>query len=343
MTTVVISPAALEATRLARGMTQVELADASGVSQGYLSQVEKGDVAPDGERCQRFAVALGVSPEFFGAEIADSVAACVHFRKRSRMRVSDAKRVRAELAVRAAHLSLLAPTNGTVSLPTLDLPADGSVTPSDAARTVRRSLNSPDGPLDDLVGQLERCGCVVTLTEAPDIDFDAASLRASGLLVMILNSARPGDRMRYTVAHELGHATLHREPSPNAEAEADEFASELLMPAQAIHGELRNLRFEMLPDLKRRWKVSMAALVRRAFDLDAIGESRYRSLSIELSKAGYRTSEPVKVDCDSPSLLARTVRTRIAAGASIDDIARAAGFAGANLSFHALIGGGIPT
>jgi Zn-dependent peptidase ImmA (M78 family) len=77
------------------------------------------------------------------------------------------------------------------------------------------------------------------------------------------------------------------------EREADYFASEFLMPADDIRYQLpESLSIAKLSDLKRHWKVSMAAIVRRAKDLGIIDDSRYTSLNVQLSRAGYKKKEP---------------------------------------------------
>jgi Zn-dependent peptidase ImmA (M78 family) len=100
---------------------------------------------------------------------------------------------------------------------------------------------------------------------------------------------------------------MHTEPVDRQEEQADQFASELLMPAKAIRAELSNLDMPALARLKARWGVSMAALIRRARDLGAISDYRYKELNIELSKAGWRSREPVEVSPERPRLLADVV------------------------------------
>jgi Zn-dependent peptidase ImmA (M78 family) len=60
------------------------------------------------------------------------------------------------------------------------------------------------------------------------------------------------------------------------------FASELLMPAKEIRGELGNLDMPALARLKARWGASMGTLIRRARDLGAVSDYRYREPNIEL-------------------------------------------------------------
>jgi len=288
----------IELVRHARGFTQDELASAAGVSQGYLSQIEKGRVEPDEARLAALAAALQVDTRVLSEPLVQSGAGCTHFRKRASVKVFDTKRLRADLALRTFHIERLA---ALVELPRCTLrpespSEDGFITAEEIASEVRAALGISSGPIVDLVGSLDKAGCVIVFTELPALAFDAASTWTSGRkhVVMLVNSARPTDRMRFSVAHELGHAVMHQSAAPGTEAEteADEFASEFLMPATEIAAELRGLSFERLPTLKLRWRVSMAALVRRAHDLAVISPARYRSLMIELSKAGYRTFEP---------------------------------------------------
>lgn len=44
------------------------------------------------------------------------------------------------------------------------------------------------------------------------------------------------------------------------------------------------------------WNVHRAALIRRAFDLGTITDRKYRSLNIQLSRAGYKQREPIETD-----------------------------------------------
>lgn len=68
--------------------------------------------------------------------------------------------------------------------------------------------------------------------------------------VIVVNSANPTDRIRWTLAHEIGHLVLHREDSTDdMEKEADAFAAEFLMPEILIRSELANLTLGKAVDL----------------------------------------------------------------------------------------------
>ena len=87
------------------------------------------------------------------------------------------------------------------------------------------------------------------------------------------------ERQRFTIAHELGHFILHRgrQPSFNCdkqsvhtgidtlrsiEREADEFASNLLMPGDLLRDWISSQRidFRVLGDIAQRFQVSLEAL-----------------------------------------------------------------------------------
>ena len=142
--------------------------------------------------------------------------------------------------------------------------------------------------------------------------------------LVLLGDHAPADRQRFTLAHELAHAVMHQVPTEDQESEADRFASELLMPASAVRAQMDGLTVPKLAKLKSEWGVSMAALLRRGRDLGGIGDARYRALNIELSRAGYRKNEPVRVLPEVPTLLPRVIQERLSAGESVAEIARSA-------------------
>jgi Zn-dependent peptidase ImmA (M78 family) len=108
------------------------------------------------------------------------------------------------------------------------------------------------------------------------------------------------------------------------------------MPARQIRDELTDLNLAKLAKLKAKWRVSMAALIRRARDLDAISDSEYRKLNIDLSAAGYRKNEPVPITPDHPRLFTASVRKQLEHD-SADALAHRHGLSRADLD--ALTGG----
>jgi Zn-dependent peptidase ImmA (M78 family)/transcriptional regulator with XRE-family HTH domain len=297
----------LETVRLARGMSQSELAMSAALSQAAVSKAEAGGLLAR-DRLERLSHALTCTPELLlNSDVQLSATACVFHRKRASTTVGQAKQARALLALTRVHAEALMDVVGAppARLPRLAPTADDYLTPEDVAREVRQVSGLVGGPIPNLVEALESVGVVVVARELGGRRLDALSDWLPGHRpVFMLNASAPADRQRFTLAHEAGHAVMHELLTDVAEAQADRFAAELLMPAAEIRDELDGLTLERLLVLKRRWRVSAAALARRASDLGSITDYRYRSLNMEMSAAGWRRVEPVLLETEIPMALA---------------------------------------
>ena len=303
---------ALEAVRLDRGLVQAALAKESGLSQAALSKAEADQVPLTGERLLQVARVLRCAPELIAHSAGPSLAptACVFHRKRANTTVGQAKQARARLTLARVHAEALLDLveASPSSLPREAPTPDDYVTPEEIAMGVRRTLGLGAGPINDLVGGLESAGAVVMAVELGGPRLDALSDWVPGRRpVLLINRSAPGDRQRFTLAHETGHAVMHEMPGPDAEEQADRFAAELLMPAADIRAALRDLTLEGLLRLKIQWRVSAAALLRRAYTLGLTSDYAYRRLNTEMSAAGWRSSEPAAFPAEQPRALAHAL------------------------------------
>jgi Zn-dependent peptidase ImmA (M78 family)/DNA-binding Xre family transcriptional regulator len=310
--------------RVARALTQTELAKKTGISQAVLSKLESGVIELDAGRLSKVADGLGVPvARLTTGEATGVLSACAFHRKRNSLPVADANRIRANLDLRRMQVEALVPLHEVEVTIHRQSPAeDDWDNPETIALDVRKAMGLGDDPIDDLVGAVEATGAVVILTDLGANRIDAIGSWPEGHRpVFMLNSSTPADRRRFTLAHEFGHAVMHALPAADQESEADRFASELLMPSNAIRDELADLDLAKLVSLKPRWGVSMAALIRKARDVAAINDHEYKQLNIALSTAGYRTNEPVSLHDEIPSLVDREVRRRHQDGADDDELA----------------------
>jgi Zn-dependent peptidase ImmA (M78 family) len=174
---------------------------------------------------------------------------------------------------------------------------------------------APDKPIPHLTRALERSGVAVApfvLTDDPDEQPVAGGHFGvsywGGVDEPALIGYFPGsqgDRERFTLAHEVGHLVLHtfRPRAADAEREADRFAGALLMPRErAEENTSERATLREYARLKATWGVSIQALIQRGYGLDLIGETRRRSLFVQLSSKGWCKHEPV-VGRESPLLL----------------------------------------
>jgi len=314
-------PAMLVLARESRGWTQVDVAEAMSqleadarISQGYVSRAEAGRLAVTGDRLLLFAAALRYTPEVLcsSAEVHGVGIGLVHHRKRASMGTTGLRRVHAILALSRMQTKALTGAAGRTGEHRFrHIPIDELDTPPDAADHVREDWHVPPGPITDLVAVVEQAGALVLMRDLGTGELDAVSQWSHGEPpLFLLNSTAPPDRFRFSLAHELGHVVMHTEPGTGREqeAQADRFAAEFLMPHEDIAADLKQgVDLARLLELKGRWGVSMAALVRRALTLNVISDWQYRNIMVEMSALGYRTTEPEAVARETPRGMARVV------------------------------------
>lgn len=341
-------PRMLVLARESRSMTQGQLAEVmqklegstSRVSQGYVSRAESGRLAVAGDRLELYAHAVGypVSLLCLTEQEVGAGAGLVHHRKKQAAAAGDLKRIHALLnltRIQLNGLTGLVLRRASNMVPHIEV--DDLNTPADAARSVREQWGVRRGRLDSVVELVEGAGALVVCRElvAPvpldsggeSVPVDAVSCSPDGEdPLVLLNVGTPAGRQRFTLAHELGHMVMHRIPHPAQEKQANEFAAEFLMPVRDIRGDLqsRPVTVQRLLDLKNEWKVSMWALLRRAYSLGVISDWQYRTLAVEMSSLGYRTREPGALQPETPSAVDSIVARRLDQGTDVMELARSA-------------------
>lgn len=285
----------LRQARELRGLTQTALADLMSIDQTMVAHIERGMKQPSTEVLEHLAAELELPESFFHqSEPPEFPRGSLLFRSKSGV----GKRIIAQAHAHAAIVFEMAlRLSARASLIPVRLPIGNS--PVITAQNVRQSMAAPEGPLHGLIRAIERLGVLVF--PLPDIqDCDAFSVWAGparSYPVIALVKSKAADRLRLTVAHELGHLVLHRYSTSGThdlEVEAYMFATELLMPRSSILPDLvaERLTLFRLAALKAKWGVSMQALARRARDLEVITDRQYRYLMKQFSLNGWRTEEP---------------------------------------------------
>lgn len=304
--------------RESRDLTQAELAKQSGISQATLSRYESGRSDIEPYDLERIANAVHYPLSFFlSTDISyEGSTATPLYRKKSGIPLRRLRSINAKLNVfRMQTKRLLQSTDveWEKTIPRYDIGHfEGDA--ADIARKVREDLQIPSGPILDLTAVIENAGGIVIATEFDTNDIDGACQRVENSSVppvFFMNANLSGERWRYTLAHELGHAVMHIFPTENADEEADMFAAELLMPKEEIKAQLFDINLAKLAKLKIIWRVSMAALIRRGYDLETLTQRQYHYLYQVLNKQGYRKKEPYSFPPEVPRLLQELVRVHI--------------------------------
>ncbi|PZF28211.1 hypothetical protein DEJ35_12700 [Curtobacterium sp. MCPF17_051] len=313
--------------RAARGLSQAALAAAAGIPQSRLSRIEQGLEVVPASAVSGLAVALDVRPETLGVRAEEFTSARVFHRKRASLPVKVDRQVRADAAVRRFQVRrALGEALPAVRIAHDPLPDDGTYSPVDRATELRRRLGLGVEPIPSMTAVLESAGVIVLPVNLDSVKLDAiGGWPEQGAPIILVSTHAPGDRQRFTLAHELGHAVLHDGAGDNQEAEADQFASAFLLPSAMARTELQNPTLSTLVALKARWGMSIAALGRRARDLGLMTDREYRDFNIQLSTTGMHRKEPVEIPTEHPTLIRDTLERITRTGTTLDDIAARAG------------------
>lgn len=303
----------LRLARQLRGFTQKRTADDLGVAQAVLSRLENGLIEPEVGFVTRASKTFDLPESFF--EIGDTVygpPVSVHTMLRGKMSevsARDVDMITAELNVRLFHLRRFLENvdyNPVSNLPTLDIEQYESAT--HIASVVRAHWKISTGPITNLTRLLEKAGIIVGESSFHGASVSGVTFSASGCPpIVLVNKNHPADRLRFTLAHELGHLVMHRFPTAGMEDEANQFASAFLLPPKEMKEVFRGrkITLELLASLKKEWRVSMQSLLMAAQSTKCLNENQARYLWQQISSRGWRTKEPASLDFspDRPTVL----------------------------------------
>lgn len=309
-----VNPELVTLARQVRGLTQSKLAARAGISQATVSKIEAGVIPVSEPDLNRLADALEFPAHFFfwQKRVNGPTVPETFHRKRAKASSTALHRLHAIAAVQQMHLEILLRSwEGSETFPSFPI-EDFEGEPRRIAQTLRAAWNAPPGPIFNITDLVESAGIIIIPFEFGTRDIDGFSrCRTEGPPVIYISDSLPPDRWRWTVAHELAHITMHAEsdPYPTLEGDANSFAGEFLMPAREISPQLGRVTLDRLAGLKRYWKVSMQAILMRAYALKMITRNQQRYLFMQLTKAGYRLHEPPTLDppVEPPQLLHKIV------------------------------------
>ncbi|WP_250030336.1 ImmA/IrrE family metallo-endopeptidase [Paractinoplanes maris] len=311
------NPRMLVLAREAQGMTQEELSKVTGLAQSTLSKAENGLRPLPTADLPTVADALQVTPQLlcWDDDVYGFGSASFFHRKQQSLSQRTLRKIQARinlLRMRIHRLLSDIDVETILTIPRIDIDDVGGA--YEVARKVRAAWRMPMGPVTNLVNLIESAGGVVARRDFETHRINAISIwhPGSGPL-FVLHSQLSPERQRFVLAHELGHMIMHEgePPRDTAEAEADQFAEELLMPAAEIVADLADIDVRKAAALKPYWRVPMQSLILRAEHLGVISQSRCRSLHAYMNKAGYLTVEPNPIDREEPQVIAELVRVHL--------------------------------
>ena len=294
--------------RLASGLTLVALGKKVDVSHTAIQKYEKGLLTPSSSQLLKLARACGIRTEyFFRTHTVELLQP--EFRKLStfgktaqdalKIKVVELVEKRVELLGAFPELPLLAFAAPT-ELPERIESLDEIEAFSDQ---VRNAWQLGMSPITDLTDTLEGLGLLVIVVDEENPGFSGltAKVRTEDgreYPVVAVSKRWPGDRQRFTLAHELGHLLLEGRLADDIDKEkaCDRFAGAFLAPRLAVLqllGQQRHaLEWQELYVLKHEFGLSMAGWLHRAKQCSVITDTAHLTMVKRFSAKGWRKNEP---------------------------------------------------
>lgn len=300
----------LKSARLYRGLTIEQLAEKINVTKQTISQYENNKIIPEFEKMLLISSELKFPYEYFIQQTQLSVkSASTYFRSQ----MTTNKRYRTEQIIKMEHLSSIYHVlSEYISFPELNLPKiDDNATPTEVAHYLRQFWKLGNEPIKNLISVLESNGLIVTTFQTSTDKIDAFShlieVEDQEIFIIALSSNKNSAvRKHFDLAHELGHILLHdwwsddtesfsREEFKLKEQEANQFAAAFLLPEKEFLFDVKAFptNIDYYIQLKKKWKVSMSAMMMRAYNLEAISLNQYQYMMKVMQAKGYRTNEPL--------------------------------------------------
>ncbi|UFJ40102.1 XRE family transcriptional regulator [Brevibacillus humidisoli] len=309
-------PERLKEGREARGLTLVELAEKIGVTHQAVSKYEKGKAVPAHNVLDRITYVLNLPLSFFLRPIEEKRDGIVYFRSIAAASVKSKKIHQTKINwLRDVHCYL----ESILDFPALDIPKVNTTSHfvetnfndiDDIALEVRRRWGLGNGPITNLIRLLEKKGVIIARARLMNYKIDACSLWNEGERPYILlgNDEQSAVRSRFNLAHELGHLILHssitleefkkKENYKRMEKEAHRFASAFLLPYNSFPQEIFSSSLDHFISLKKRWNVSIGAMIYRAEELGIISDYQALYLRKKMNALGMTKREPL--DAETP-------------------------------------------
>lgn len=311
--------------RQARGLTRISLAEISGVSAPTLSKWENKSQYPSFNKLEKVATALNFPVSWFleGSIKNDSPCFFRSLKQATKcyQDISKSKLIIASSIVEKLEDWIEFPE---LNLPDISIPNFMSLTNQgieNIALQCRNHWKLGIAPIFNMIELLENSGVFVIRDFVESKDMDGVSTWINNKAFVFLSADKENYyRGRFDAAHELAHLILHREvPSKYytknnstyqmIEHQANYFASCFLMPAESIGYQLEYPTLDKLLILKKRWGISVSALIMRAESLNIIDADQKKRLYKNLSSRGWRKGEPL--DDETPVETSKTLSDSI--------------------------------
>lgn len=292
-----IIPERIKEAREARGYTREAFAENLGITAQAVAQYEVGQHSPGSEIMGKIISLTAQPPAFFTADrpAVREGFGTPYWRSLARMSRADRLRIARRLEWSA---DIVAYVERFIELPRVNLPTvEAAADHADlgwleiAAEALREQWGLGSLPLEYLAPTLESNGIILIKESVQCADMDAVSRWQAGRPYILLSEDKHSlPRENFDLAHELAHLICHphievtSENLATIERQANYFAGALLLPRRAFPQEILSTSLEYFLELKKRWRVSVQAMVYRCKDLGLLSKHQVAYLWRQIGK-----------------------------------------------------------
>ncbi|EJG0108007.1 ImmA/IrrE family metallo-endopeptidase [Staphylococcus pseudintermedius] len=318
----------LKEARLYNKLTITELAEKLNITKQMISKYENGIKEPSMEKSLQLNGILGFPREFFySKENFEFNSRGVFFR--SRLTATKKSKTPAEYLLKYS-IVVRDFLDQFIEFPELVEYGEGIEGKSidEITSMLREKMSLGSYPIEDMLEVVELMGIVAVKFGYDEDKIDAFSatteLNGKTYFSIVTGNARSFYRQQFSLAHELGHWILHTSYIPEElskdeykemEKEANEFAASFLLPSESFGEDLKSMDINIsnLISLKKKWKVSLAAMIERGYSLNIINIEQKSKLYRKMSYHNIRNPEPLDTEtpCSEPLALAQAIELLI--------------------------------
>jgi len=326
--------ASLRLARTFSGLTLEELAEQVGKSKQFIHKLETNVDKPTEFLADQLASCLDVYPEFFYDVKSDAISEeQFHFRKLRTTKVAIKQKA---IAKGEIFKRLIDFCDSRLDLPKygfIERPVSTLEDIERAAEELRQHFGLGSGPIQNITRVVENAGTFVTTFKDISGEVDALSISAARPIIVRNENDKYACRLRFDVAHEIGHFVMHGGVQTGdrvTESEANRFGGAFLLPRSVFAKEFPvsssgRISWKSLSEIKLRWRASKSAMLMRARQLGLIDDHQLRGgiIALKNNSEAKKEVEDDSIEIERPVLLDKSIRliTRHY-GMSLEDIGR---------------------
>lgn len=319
----------LNLARLYRGISAEGLGSCLGVDRKYILNMELGLDNPSSEQMFNIVRELRFPSKFYFSGDIDVKHGYLFFRHMDRVNSEDRHRYNQGIKLLVKTFEIL---SNMIIFPRQNMMQDPSeiLDVEVLATRLRDHWQLGNKPVPSMLKLLEENGALITRVSGLDSVFTIFQDKINGCFrpLIVLGDDKPSAvRRNFNLAHEIGHYyydSLELESNINeVERRADDFAGAFLLPKEGFLDDILHdpTNIYTYLDIKKKWNVSIASMMVRAYKLQVIHHKELLSLQSTYRRLKWGAMEPYDdeiVRC-APYILNAAVK-QILEGLTVDEL-----------------------